>query len=48
MNVFSNNENIVRNITGLIKKKLMKNLNKNITSENNLKYIVYITWEYKK
>jgi len=30
MNVFSNNENIVRNITGLIKKKSMKNLNKNI------------------
>lgn len=29
MNAFSNNENIVRNITGLIKKKLMKNLNKN-------------------
>jgi group I intron endonuclease len=30
MNVFSNNENIVRNITGLTKKKSMKNLNKNI------------------
>jgi group I intron endonuclease len=30
MNVFLNNENIVRNITGLIKKKSMKNLNKNI------------------
>jgi len=30
MNVFSNNENIVKNITGLIKKKSMKNSNKNI------------------
>lgn len=30
MNVFSNNENIVRNITGKIKKKSMKNLNKSI------------------
>jgi hypothetical protein len=51
MNVFSNNENIVRNIIGLIKKKSMKNLNKNITNEKNLKYIVYITTNlinYKK
>jgi hypothetical protein len=43
MNVFSNNENIVRNITGLIKKKLMKNLNKNITrKKQNNNFIVYI------
>jgi hypothetical protein len=51
MNVFLNNENIVRNITGLIKKKSMKNLNKNITNEKNLKCIVYITTNlinYKK
>lgn len=43
MNVFSNNENIVRNITGLIKKKSMKNLNKNITKiKQNNNFIVYI------
>jgi hypothetical protein len=43
MNVFLNNENIVRNITGLIKKKLMKNLNKNITKrKQNNNFIVYI------
>ena len=33
MNVFSNNENIARNITGLIKKKSMKNLKESITKE---------------
>jgi group I intron endonuclease len=51
MNVFSNKENIVRNITGKIKKKSMKGLNKNITNEKNLKYIVYCTTNlvnYKK
>ena len=43
MNVFSNNENIVRNITGLIKKKSMKNSNKNITKiKQNNNFIVYI------
>jgi hypothetical protein len=43
MNVFSNNENIVKNITGLIKKKSMKNLNKNITKrKQNNNFIVYI------
>ena len=43
MNVFSNNENIVRNITGLIKKKSMKNLNENITrKKQNNNFIVYI------
>lgn len=43
MNVFSNNENIVKNITGLIKKKLMKNLNKNTTKrKQNNNFIVYI------
>jgi hypothetical protein len=43
MNVFLNNENIVRNITGLIKKKSMKNLNKNITKrKQNNNFIVYI------
>jgi len=43
MNVFLNNENIVKNITGLIKKKSMKNLNKNITIEKqNNNFIVYI------
>jgi hypothetical protein len=43
MNVFSNNENIVRNITGLIKKKSMKNLNKNTTKiKQNNNFIVYI------
>ena len=43
MNVFLNNENIVRNITGLIKKKLMKNSNKNITKiKQNNNFIVYI------
>ena len=33
MNVFLNNENIVRNIIGLIKKKSMKNLKESITKE---------------
>jgi len=43
MNVFLNNENIVRNITGLIKKKSMKNLNKNTTKrKQNNNFIVYI------
>jgi hypothetical protein len=43
MNVFSNNENIVRNITGLIKKKSMKNSNKNTTKiKQNNNFIVYI------
>ena len=43
MNVFLNNENIVRNITGLTKKKSMKNLNKNITKrKQNNNFIVYI------
>lgn len=43
MNVFSNNENIVKNITGLIKKKSMKNLNKNTTKrKQNNNFIVYI------
>ena len=43
MNVFSNNENIVRNITGLIKKKSMKNSNENITKiKQNNNFIVYI------
>jgi hypothetical protein len=43
MNVLSNNENIVRNITGLIKKKSMKNLNKNTTrKKQNSSFIVYI------
>ena len=43
MNVFLNNENIVRNITGKIKKKSMKNLNKNTTKiKQNNNFIVYI------
>jgi len=43
MNIFSNNENIVRNITGLIKKKSMKNLNKNTTNKRKNNYIIYCT-----
>jgi hypothetical protein len=43
MNVFSNNENIVRNITGQIKKKSMKNSNENTTrKKQNNNFIVYI------
>lgn len=43
MNVFSNNENIVRNIIGPIKKKSMKNLNENTTKiKQNNNFIVYI------